>query len=68
MIGAGKHSGYRPMGEITEEDMIKTQHLLGQVFLIFDNVDEIEKRLAAIKKESNELHKRLDDIADGDER
>jgi len=56
------------MGEITEEDMIKAQHLLGQVFLVFDNVSEIEKRLAAIKKEGNELHKRLDDMADGDER
>jgi len=53
------------MGEITEKDMIKAQHLLGQVFLIFDNVGEIEKRLADIKRESNELHKRLDDIADG---
>lgn len=51
---------------ITEKDMTRIQKLLRQVFLTLGDVSEIEKRLAYIKKESSELYKRLDDIADGE--
>ena len=54
------------MAKIAEENMIQVQKLLRQVILIFGNISKIEERLARIRKESNDLYRRLDDIADGE--